>query len=244
MRTEELVRRAEQYVAAELGCVDTPVRGVMDRVHPGQGASAVRELGDARRGGQRAHGVGGQRVRDDFRPVGELRSEIVEVKLQVGGHADLPDGQATIAGEQQPRGDVRVVIEHGGDDLIARFQQPADGPGQQEVERRGVLAERDTAGVAVHERAAGHPGLGDELVGADAGLVLAFDVRVRADQVVPDGVQHPLRHLRATRPIEVSRHDALSVGPGQRRELAAHLADTQPRQDGAHDALIGAPLSQ
>ena len=79
-------------------------------------------------------------------------------QAQISGHADLPDRQATIAG--QHRGDVRVVIERGGDDLIARFQQPADGAGQQEVERRGVLAERDTAGVAVQERAAGHPGLG------------------------------------------------------------------------------------
>ena len=132
----------------------------MDRVDPGQGTGAVRELGDARGGGQRAHGVGGQCVRDDFGPVGELRREIVEVELQIGGHADLPDRQATIAGEQQPWGDVRIVIERGSDDLIARFQQPADGPGQQEVERGGVLAERDTAGVAVHERAAAPPGPG------------------------------------------------------------------------------------
>ncbi len=59
VRAEELVRRAEEHVAAELRHVDRPVRCVVDRVDPGERARLVGELDDLGGLGDRADGVRG-----------------------------------------------------------------------------------------------------------------------------------------------------------------------------------------
>ena len=67
VRTEELVRRAEQDVDAERRAVRAAVRRVVHAVGPGERADGVRGGDDALRVGDRADRVGRERERDDPR---------------------------------------------------------------------------------------------------------------------------------------------------------------------------------
>ena len=53
--------------------------------------------------------------------------------------------------DEQPWRDVRVVVEPGRDDLVARLERAGDRVGEQEVERCHVRAERDLVRIAADE---------------------------------------------------------------------------------------------
>ena len=120
VRAEELVRRAEEHVDVPAGDVDRAVRPVVDGVGPGERAGAVGELDDACHVGRRPDRVRGDRERDHLRALGELRLEVVQVERQVVVHAGEADDDAEVLRELEPRRDVRVVVEPGADDLVAR----------------------------------------------------------------------------------------------------------------------------
>ena len=119
VRPEELVRRADQHVDAELRDVDRAVRAVVHGVGPRERACLVREVGDPADVGERPDRVRGDRERDDARPVGELRGEVVEVERRVFVDVDEADGQVEVVGELEPGRDVRVVVELRAEDLVA-----------------------------------------------------------------------------------------------------------------------------
>ncbi len=78
--------------------------------------------------------------------------ELVEVEIEAGlDDADLVHDEAAILRDEQPWRDVRVVVEPGRDDLVARLERARDRVRQQEVERRHVRAERDLVRVAADE---------------------------------------------------------------------------------------------
>ena len=88
MRAAELVRRAHQDVAADLGDVDRLVRRVVHRVDPRDRAGLARQRADALRVCDRAGRVRGERERDDARPVTELPLEVVVVDREPVGRLD------------------------------------------------------------------------------------------------------------------------------------------------------------
>ena len=119
MRAAELVRRAEEHVAADRLHVDRLVRRVVNRVDPRERARFARELRDALRVGDRADGVRRVDARDDARSVVELALEIVEVEAQVVGDVDPVDLEAAVGGELDPRCNAAVVVEPADEDLVA-----------------------------------------------------------------------------------------------------------------------------
>ncbi len=202
VRPEELVRRAEQDVDVPARDVDPPVRPVVDRVRPRKRAGAVRELDDPGDVGRRPDRVRRDRERDHARPPGELRLEVAQVEREVFVNAREADDDAEVLLERQPRRHVGVVIEPGADDLVAGLELPAERAREQEVQRGHALAEGDLVGMAREEAARCRARPLDQLDGPDARPVRRADVRVVLAQVARDRVDHVVRALRPTRPVE------------------------------------------
>ena len=118
MRAAELVGRAEQHVAAELGHVDRLVRGVVDRIDPGERAGLAREPADPLGVRDRAGGVRGEGERHHARPLAELALEVVVVDGQLVGGGGDANGQPAVGRELDPRGDAAVVVELRRQDLV------------------------------------------------------------------------------------------------------------------------------
>ena len=119
VRPEELVRRADEDVAAPGGDVDRTVRAVVDGVDPRERAHRVRELddtADVRSGADRVRGGG---EGDDARLLGQLPLEVVVVEREVVRHVDEADDDPEVALELEPGGDVRVVVEPRHEHLVA-----------------------------------------------------------------------------------------------------------------------------
>ena len=126
-----------------------------------------------------------------------------------------------------PRPDVRLVVERGHDDLVARLERRADRAADVEGQAGHVLAELDLVGRARVEQ------VGDRqvAVGHDRHAPLARDerpavVRVRGPVVVDDRVDDPLRDLRAAGAVE-ERQRAAVLLEAQRGELAPERGDVE-----------------
>jgi len=178
------------------------VRRVVDRVHPGEGAGLVRQLGDPGDVDERADRVRGPGERDHARALGELRSEVVEVERGVVADVGEADAQIEIPRQLEPGRDVAVVVQPGHEDLVAGRELPGRSPREREVERRHVGAEDDFLSAAAEEASRSPAGLIDQQVGAAARLEGAADVRVRLAQVAGDRVHDLVRHLRAPGAVE------------------------------------------
>ena len=66
-----------------------------------------------------------------------------------------PDHELVVLGHEQPGRDVRVVVERGHDDLVARLERPRHGVRELEVERRHVRPERDALRLGAGEVGSG-----------------------------------------------------------------------------------------
>ena len=127
VRAAELVGRAEQHVGPDRRDVDRLVRGVVDRVDPGQRADAVRQLADPRGVDDRADRVGRPGEGHDPRALGELGREVVVVERRVGAQLDVLDAHVLVVGELEPRRHATVVVERGDEDLVAGDELAAGG---------------------------------------------------------------------------------------------------------------------
>ncbi len=205
----------------------------MDGVRPGQRAGLVGEPHDPLDIGGRAHRVRRDREPDDPCPVGEEPCEIVVVDLELFGHPGDPDDDAEIVGELEPRGDVPVVIERRHDHFVALVQCSREGSREQEVERRHARAERDLFRRAGEERRRTLARTCDQLVGMSARLVGRADVGVGLAQVPGDRVDHLVRALRPTWPVEERK---ATVECAEARTYCAHVERRR-----AH--VTGSPLT-
>ena len=211
MRPEELVRRAQQDVAAEVRDLDVAVRRVVNRVDPGEGADRVRDLDDLRRRSDRPDGVRRQREGHDLGPLGDERAQVLEVdpalRVEVG---ELHD-DALVVGDLEPRRDVGVVVELRRDHLVACSPVARGGPGEREVERRHVLPEGDL--VRPHAEQVGCCGARrcDHVIGDHRGDEPAAGVRVRREHVARHRLEHGVRHLRPCGAVEVGHGDVQRV---------------------------------
>ena len=104
--------------------------------------------------------------------------------------------------EREPGRDVGVVIEARDQDFVAGAEVAADGAGHGEGQRGHVGAEDDFVGAAVEEICHGGARIGEHGIGVAAGGVGSASVGVVAAQVVGDGVDDALRHLRSAGAVE------------------------------------------
>ncbi len=224
VRAEELVGRAERHVEAGLARAEPPVRREMHAVRPRERAHPVRRGGDASRVRDRADRVRGERERHHARPLAHQLLERVQVERHVlhpkrrGAHHE-----PVVLGHEQPGRDVRVVVERGHDDLVARLERPRDRVRELEVERGHVGPERDALRLAAHE--VGRRGTGRapsprpiRARWLKAPPRFAFESR----QVVRHRVDDSPGHLRAARAVEV-RRTAGGAAPGSSARIASVL---------------------
>ena len=211
VRPEVLVRRADEDVDVPRRDVDRPVRRVVDGIRPRERSDGVRELDDARNVGRRTDRVRGDRKRHDPRSVGELRCDVVIVEREVVGHARDVNHEPEIMRQLEPRGHVRIVVERGHDDLVARRQRPRESAAEQEVERGHALPERGLSGRAAEERRGLLVRQLHELGRPPARLVRRADVRVVLAQVARDRVDDLVGALCSSRPVE-ERESAVERG--------------------------------
>ena len=152
--------------------------------------------------------------------------QVVVVEREVVGQARDVNHEPEIMRELEPGRDVRVVVERGDDDLVARPQRPREGAAQQEVERGHALPERGLSGRAAEERRGLLVRQLDELGRPPARLVRRADVRVVLAQVARDRVDDLVGALRSSRAVE-ERESAVERG-----ETRADGGDVERR--GAH----------
>ena len=167
--------------------------------------------------------------------------------LELAGLAAEGDGlhaEAPLPGELAPGIGVRVVVELGHHDLVARLPAAAERPAEVERERRHVGAEGDLGRLAaeeVRERAA--RGL-EQGVGLGARRVRPVRVGVVVEQVVAHRVGDRARDLGAAGAVEVgdrqavvasleggeARADGLQAGRGERGDGRRHLGRSPSAQ--------------
>ena len=120
VRAEELVRRAEEDVDAELGDVDRPVRREVHGVRPRERARLVRELDDpprVRRSSRRRSRRAGRRRRGCARSASARgRRGRASCRRAI---STKPTLQVEVVRELEPRRDVAVVVEPRDEDLVA-----------------------------------------------------------------------------------------------------------------------------
>ena len=227
MRAEELVRRADEDVAAPRRDVDRPVRAVVHGIDPRERAGLVRELDDPRDIRTGPDRVRRRRERDDLRPRRALRREVVEVEREIVVDVDELHDDADVLLQRQPWRDVRIVVEPRHEHLVRRLELPGERPGEEEVERGHALAERDLLRRTAEERACLLPRTGHERVRPAGRLVGRADVGVVRPEIGRDRVDHLVRALRPARPVEEREP------PVERREARADRVDVEQR--GAHE---------
>ena len=219
MRAAELVWRAEQDVSADAAHVDRLVRRIVDGVNPGQRAGLAGEPAHPPGIHDRADGIGRPGKRDHLRARPELSLQILEIERRVVIQLDVPDDQAFVVRQLQPRRDAAVVIQRGDEDLIARAEIARGGARQREVQRGHVRPEDHFMGLAAQEQC--RPGLGllQDLPDAQAGRVHRAEVGAGLAQRTGNRVADFVGHLRAARGVQ--EREALP----QRRETAPDRGD-------------------
>jgi acyl-CoA thioesterase YciA len=200
----------------------------MHRVQEDEGAGVVRHSRQFADVVDRADRVGGAANRQQPHARPEQPGELVAVEGAVlGAKVDEPDLRAGVAGGEDPRPDVGVVVEPRHQDAVARPQRPRDRPAQVEGEAGHVLPEHDlVGGRRVEQVGGGAVGLVQDRVGRATRRKDPAVVGVRLGQVASHRLDHPRRHLRAARPVEEDRRP-----PGHRPveggELLAERGDVE-----------------
>ncbi len=226
MRTEELVSRANQEIAVEGAHVNRAVRSVVDGIDITQCSRLPRQphhFGDVV---DRAYGI--RRITDGHqaRALSDFRGKIVHVEraiILVELHG--ADDNAFFF-QRFPGREVRVVVKQCEDDLVAGCKFPPDRSAHRESQSGHICAEHDFIRSAIQKITYRRPRFRDHAVSVAAGLVSAAGVGVVAREIVRDGVNHLLRHLRATRAIQKNRGMSADC-LGERGELRANPGEVE-----------------
>jgi hypothetical protein len=115
---------------------------------------------------------------------------------------DVPDHQAPVVRDLQPRRDPGVVVQAGHEDLVAGRQGPGCGPGQREVQRGHVRPEDHLVRLAAEEPGRLALGRLEDLPDADAGGVTRAQVGASFPERARDRVAHFVGHLGAAGGVE------------------------------------------
>ena len=227
MRPEELVGGGQQHVGVETGPVYASVRRQVHAVDPHQCAGVVRRGRQASGIRDRAQRVRRERERDHARaPCDQCLHGIDAERAVARIQARRADGQAAVAGDEQPGRDVRVVVELGDDDLVARLERPRHRVREQEVDRGRVGAEHDLFLGAAQEIRRCQVSVVHELLAVDRGHERAAEVRVGAQEIVGHRAGHGIGRLRAPGPVEIDRRKAVHL-PAQGGEARADRREVE-----------------
>ncbi len=230
VRPEELVGRAEHHVDAERGGVDAAVRRGVDRVAPGQRPDPVGGGGDPGDVGDGPERIGGQRERHHLGARAEQTLQRVVVEGAVGDPQRRgADHQAVVAGDQQPRRHVGVVVERGDHDLVPGGQGPRERVGEQEVQGGHVGPEGDPLRGGPEQVGPGGAGPLHQRGGLPGGGEGAVEVGHGRLQVPGDRDDRRGVRLRPARPVEEDRRASVGERARQPGELRADRLDVDPR---------------
>ena len=130
------------------------------------------------------------------------------------------------------------MVELGHDDLIAWLHRPAHRVGEQEVDRGRVGSEHDLLECTAQEVRRCRVRVVEQPVSGLRGDERAAGVRVDVGQVTGHGADDGVRHLRATRAVQIHNRRARHL-PGKRREARPDRREVQARVvDGGHGQRI------
>jgi hypothetical protein len=209
--------------------------GEVHAVDEQQRAGVVDGGGDRRQVRAGAEEVRGPGDGDQPGAAGEQPRHVVRRQLGGGGVEVRPaDGRAGRRRGVHPGADVRVVVQAGDDDLVARAPVLGERAGEVVGELGHAAAEDDAAGVGGEQVGDGGAGGEDDAVRAALGRGDGASVGDRGAEGGGDGVRHDVRRLRAARAVEV--RGALRQG----REVRADGGDVVPGAgDRAADGGVG-----
>ena len=129
-----------------------------------------------------------------------------------------PADDAAAFFERRPGRNIGVVIEPRHHDFIPGLDLPAEGAAEREGQRCHVGAKNRFRRVTAQQVCHGRMRCGENLIGAPARRKCPMLIGVRGGQIPAHGVNHALRHLRASRPVEESRGVAIHF-KGKRGKL-------------------------
>jgi hypothetical protein len=210
VRAVELVGRADEDVAIDRAHVHELVRREVHRIDVAERAGRVGKA--SRRGdvADRPERVRCGANRQQPRARRERRLECSPLELPCRHvERNRTDDESRVARHLPPRVDIRVVIELGDDDLVARLPGAGQGARQVEGERGHVGAKGNLVGRRAEEVAEGGARRGEHRVGFFAGRVRPVRVGVVVQEVVAHGVGNRRRHLRAAGAIEVGHRQTV-----------------------------------
>ncbi len=219
--SEELVRRAHQKIAVQCFHINESVRCKVHRIHEHQRAGFMRESRNFSDGIDRSHQVGSVPDRNELGLPRNLTFQIFQIQRAIlFANVHLPDNHAVFL-QRTPWRHVRIVVQRGYHDFVARFQLPADCPRQRKRDRGHVLPEDNFNRTAVEKIGHRRPRRGNHRVVSPARFEGTVSVGVCAQQVILDRVHHLLWHLRPRRPVKERRRAAVHF-QFQRGKLLAY----------------------
>ena len=168
----------------------------------------------------RAEGIRNVRERDDAGVIVEHRLVATEQELALVGHRHHAEARAFLLAQQLPRHDVRMVLHHRDDDLVAAAQVSAPvGVGDQVDGLGGAADEDDLLRIGSVEKARHRPPRG--LVGVGRPLAeqvhAAVHVGVLPGVIANQPVQHHLRLLRRRGVVEINQRLAMDLRAEDRK---------------------------
>ena len=224
----ELVPRERVEVGAERRHVDREVRRRLGAVEEHPGPRRLGALDDLRDRVDRAEHVRDVGERHEPRPPREEALERLEVERPLVGHGHVPEAELPLAGEEDPRHQVRVVLHLGQEDLVPLDERPPRPGVDDEVDRlRRPLGEDDLLALPrPEERPHPVPGALVELGrllpqrvdrAVDVGVRPLVEERARRrGPAAASGRSPPSRGRRAGGPRSCGRGSGSRRGPGRR----------------------------
>ena len=180
VRTEKLIRRADQEIGVEILHVDWAVRSILHCVDIDLRASGVRHLDDRLNWVDGTKGVRCVSNCQQPRAFFERFLQVIQVERAIGGvKIDPADANAAVGGRQRPRRGVGVVIQTGDDNDVAGVPLPRDRTANVERQAGHIVAEDNfIRRSSVQEFRHGDMGLMQHRIGFNAGGKGAFVVGV------------------------------------------------------------------
>ena len=228
---EHLVSRERQEIWTQASHIGDEVRHALRTVSDDDRSQRMRQRRDLAHIRDGAQDVGRVRDRDHTSSRPEQVAEIVHVDGTVGRQPDQPDLRPRLLGYALPRNQVRMVLQQGRQDLIARFQIGSAPAHRHQIQSFGGVAhEDDLFGVFGADEPADP--LARALVrvsGFDAqGVHAAVHVGIGGGVEVNKRVDHLTGFLGGGGVVEIDQRPTIDQ-PLQDREIGADALDIDRR---------------
>ncbi|MPM58331.1 hypothetical protein SDC9_105162 [bioreactor metagenome] len=221
--TAEFVTGEGQQIHPESRHVGGPLRNALRTVRHHDRADRVGPVGDLADRVDSAQYVADPGDRDDFRPFVDQPVALCRFQIEpaVVGDVEPAQGRPACLASQLPGHQIRMVLHHRDDDLIAGLQPAAEGIGGQVERLGGVLGKDDLIGRAsVDELRHLHPGTFECCRGLGPQRVHgAGDVGVVAQVVRLHSLDDLAGFLRGVRRVEIDQRVPVDF-PVENREIS------------------------